>query len=225
MFCTKCGTKNNDGVKFCINCGQKMNSDTATENKYTSNETAQNDTKSTPTKARKSIWKLLLKIVFIVILIPILIGALTLAYQWYQDLPRPVSQLGPIKLGMKPVDVTLSLGKPTEETTDYKGRERYIYKDYSGTTEYLISFDKDQGVSQVCTEDYYNDVFGLGVYDREKNVTDKLGQPTKTSINKEGLVKLISYRQYNVAFGIKEGSVALTCISSSGEVTFAEEYQ
>ena len=22
MFCTKCGTKNNDGAKFCVKCGE-----------------------------------------------------------------------------------------------------------------------------------------------------------------------------------------------------------
>ena len=25
MFCTKCGTKNNDGAKFCIKCGERFN--------------------------------------------------------------------------------------------------------------------------------------------------------------------------------------------------------
>lgn len=25
MFCTKCGTKNNDGAKFCVKCGEKFN--------------------------------------------------------------------------------------------------------------------------------------------------------------------------------------------------------
>ena len=223
MFCTKCGTKNDDGVMFCVNCGQKMNPDTTTNNVNKSNETIENNTQSAPTKRRKSVWKLLLKIVFIIIFIPVVISALTLTYQWYQDLPHPVNQLGSIKLGMKPVDVTLALGKPSQETTDYKNRVRYIYTDYGGKTQYLITFNEQTGASQICSEDYLNDVLGLGVYDDEKQVTNKLGEPSKVSINDEGLVKLISYSQYNIAFGIKEGDVSLTCVTDS-EMSFVEEY-
>jgi len=55
MFCTKCGVKNEDVVKFCVSCGEKINTDTATANEGTINETTQNITKSTPTKDRKNV--------------------------------------------------------------------------------------------------------------------------------------------------------------------------
>lgn len=224
MFCTKCGTKNDDAVKFCVDCGQKINTDNTAGVKDASNEIIRNDAQPVPKKARKSIWKILLKIILILILVPIVISALTLTYQWYQDLPHSVNQLGSIKLGMKPVEVTLALGKPSQETTDYKNRVRYIYTDYGGKTRYLITFNEQTGASQICSEDYSNDVLGLGVYDDERQVTNKLGEPSKVSINEEGLMKLISYSEYNIAFGIKEGDVSLTCVTDS-EMSFVDEYK
>lgn len=223
MFCTKCGAKNDDIVKFCVNCGQKINTDNTAGIKDISNEIVQNNTQPLSKKPRKSIWKIIVKIILILILVPIVISAVTLTYQWYQDLPHPVNQLGSIKLGMKPVEVTLALGKPSQETTDYKNRVRYVYTDYGGKTRYLITFNEQTGASQVCSEDYSNDVLGLGVYDDEKQVTNKLGEPSKVSINEEGLMKLISYSQYNIAFGIKEGDVSLTCVTDS-EMSFVDEY-
>ena len=223
MYCTKCGTKNDDGVKFCVQCGQKMDPDNIAGVKDTSNEVVRNNAQPVQKKTRKSIWRIILKVVLILILVPIVISALTLTYQWYQDLPHPVNQLGSIKLGMKPVEVTLALGKPSQETTDYKNRVRYVYTDYGGKTRYLITFNEQTGASQVCSEDYSNDVLGLGVYDDEKQVTNKLGEPSKVSINEEGLMKLISYSQYNIAFGIKEGDVSLTCVTDS-EMSFVDEY-
>lgn len=218
MFCIKCGTKNDENVKFCVSCGQKIGTDNTAE----ANDIVQNNTQPLPT-ARRSIWKILLKIVLILILVPIIISALTLSYQWYQDLPHPVNQLGSIKLGMKPVEVTLALGKPSQETTDSQNRLRYIYTDYGGSIKYFITFNEATGASQICSEDYLNEVLGLGIYDDEKRVINKLGEPSKVSINKEGLMKLISYSQYNIAFGIKEGDVYIACVSDS-EMSFVDEY-
>lgn len=222
MFCTKCGVKNEDVVKFCVSCGEKINTDTATDDKGTINETTQNNTKSTPIKARKSVWKLILKILFIIILIPIVISVLVLSYQWYQDLPRKTDQLGTISIGMKTVDVTLKLGKPDDETTNDAGTLGYTYKDYSGIN-YFIAFDENKSVRRICTQNSYSEIMGLGVYDSKDTIIRKLGQPSSVSISSDGTRELISFSQYQVAFEIEKGSVKLACVSTT-EMKYVDEY-
>ena len=124
---------------------------------------------------------------------------------------------------MSTVEVTLELGKPTEELVDEEGQNRYIYNRF-GDMQYIIIFDQNDQAALICTEEYYHEVFGLGVYDDEEKIVKKLGQPTNVSINEAGTSKFISYSQYKVAFDITKGDVKTTCVTESGEVTFANEY-
>lgn len=214
MFCSSCGKKNKEDAVFCIECGRKISSIQV--------KTVEPITKK---KNLSTIWRRLLKVTLSFLLLIVVLSILDFAYQWYKDLPAPVDTLGKISLGMEPVEVTLSIGKPTREDVDGKNRQRYFYNDYAGDSEYVISFDKTSGVQVICTENYIHSVVGLSVYDSERSIIDKLGDPTKTSINKDGLTKFISYNQYKLAFGIKEGSVAAVCVTGTGEVTFINEYQ
>jgi len=171
---------------------------------------------------RKKKWKLLLKIAGVLVLIGIIIAASVFAYFWYINRPHEANKLGKISLGMSPVDVTLQLGKPSAELVDDDGGKRFVYSGYSAI-DYLIKFENDS-VAFVCTYQYLNEVFGLGVYDSEEKVLKKLGSPSNTSINKEGLTKFISYDKYKVSFGIERGEVDSVCVTKSGKVSFAEEY-
>lgn len=211
MFCSHCGAKNKEDAVFCIECGLKVGT---------------SPTKSEVTqipKKKSSIWRRLLKVVLGFILLIIGISIISFAYQWYKDLPRPVDTLGKISLGMKPVEVTLDLGKPTEEGVNDEGWKHYFYKDYS-TLNYFVAFDENDSVRRVCSENVYNEVFGLGVYDSEDSVVSKLGEPSKTSINQDGLSKFISFSKYNVAFSIQKGSVKAVCVTTT-ELVFTDEYK
>lgn len=172
---------------------------------------------------QKKKWGLVLKIFAGLVLISLIISACAYAYVWSTNRPHEATSLGKVSLGMSPVDVTLLLGKPDGEWTDPGGEKRFIYGSY-GDTDYLIRFGADNTVGVICTYEYYNDVFGLGVYDSESAVLKKLGPPTNTSINKDGLMKFISYEKFKVAFGIAEGSVDSVCVTKSGKVSFIEEY-
>ncbi|MFA5830754.1 MAG: hypothetical protein WC878_02885 [Candidatus Paceibacterota bacterium] len=174
---------------------------------------------------QKKKWKLVGKIVGIIVIIILLITGAIYAYNWYQDRPHEADTLGKISLGMSPVEVTLLLGKPNNEDVDGKNRQRYFYTEYLGDVEYVVSFDETSGVQVICSEDYLNDIFGLGVYDNEQKIIDKLGNPTKISINEDGLSKFISYSQYKVAFRIQKGSVSAVCVTGTGEITFVNEYK
>jgi hypothetical protein len=173
---------------------------------------------------QKKKWRLVVKILGGFCLVGLVIWGGVYACLWYSERPQPIDKLGAISLGMAPVDVTLALGEPAKKTLSATGKTRYIYTDYSGyTTEYLIDFE-NEAVSTVCSEDYTNDFAGLGVYDREENVTKKLGLPSKTSINKNGLEKAISYEKYGVSFLVAKGSVKAVCATDSGGISYVEEY-
>lgn len=177
---------------------------------------------------QKQKWKLVGKIIGGIIALGLLIGAGIYTYFWYTNLPYETTQLGKVSIDMTPVEVTLQLGKPSGDNTDDSGVRRFVYVDY-GSLDYFIKFEKDstgtERLTTACSGDYMNDIFGLDVYDSEENVTKKLGEPTNTSVNKDGLSKMISYDKWKVAFLIEKGEVKQTCITKSGKVTFIEEYE
>lgn len=177
---------------------------------------------------QKQKWKMVGKIIGGLLALGLLIGAGIYGYFWYTNLPYEATQLGKISIDMTPVEVTLQLGKPGFDKTDDLGVRRFIYADY-GTMDYSVKFEKDasgvEKLTKACSGDYMNDIFGLGVYDSEDNVIKKLGEPTNTSVRKDGLAKFISYKKWKVAFLIEKGEVKQTCITKSGNVTFLEEYK
>lgn len=180
---------------------------------------------------KKKKWRLVIKVIAVLILLGILIGLGVWGWSVYKDRPQPVDTLGSISLGMTPIDVTLAVGKPTQEIlpNELDTSRRYIYEGYGGDLKYTIKFSGSDEtpvdvVQVVCTGDYMNEVFGLGKYDSEKDVIKKLGSPSNQSIRADGLAKMISYEKWNVAFEIQQGDVTKTCISSSGKVTYLKEY-
>lgn len=217
MFCTKCGSKNEEGVKFCVVCGHEMNTEEATDKQ---NESAK--------KRNLRDWmKLFFKGVLILIGISVVFSILAGVYYWYQNLPREVNEIAGIQLGMVPVEVTLAKGKPDGESVGDDGKLRYIYVDAYKTPELFIKFANSSGsdgVLSVCSFEYFHDVFGLGEYDSLDRVVDKLGEPTARSISAEGTQQFITYSQYNVAFLLTENEVRQVCVTHEEKVSFIEEY-
>lgn len=174
---------------------------------------------------QKHKWKLVLKVLGGIVLLISLISAGVGGYYWYKNLPHEVSTLGKISLGMSPVEVTLKLGIPTSghEEDETASTKSYLYKGYS-TIQYIILFDENDRAALICSQEYYNEVFGLGVYDDEEKIIKKLGEPTNVSINETGTSKMISYSQYKVAFDIEKGDVKTVCVTDSGKATFNNEF-
>lgn len=169
-------------------------------------------------------WKSVGKGALALIGLIIIIGVINLVYSWYSSRPYKVDTLREVSLGMSSVEVTVQLGAPDSDFVDDDGKKRYAYLNHSGNLDYLINFDEYDSVVRICSEDRFNKIFGLGVLSDEKEIIQKIGQPTKTSINEEGLIKLISYNQYNVAFGIEKGRIRMVCVTDS-EINFISEYQ
>lgn len=183
-------------------------------------------------------WKVVGKIFGGLILVAVVVGGGLWAWNRYENRPRVVEMLDGVRLGMSPLDVKLAKGAPKNDATATPEKTERTDGEYrlgwffnpseSGPTLGVIFYGKEISslkVAIVCETDGYNKVLGLGRFNSEDEVTAKLGQPTETSIAKDGLSKLVSFKPYKIAFALSKGQVSEVCISESGSVTYAEEYQ
>lgn len=135
---------------------------------------------------------------------------------------------------MTQLDVKLLKGAPTgesERSEHEEGGARFrlgwSYGDsqsIGGVLIVLFNGDTrdDVEVSIVCERGGYSKLLGLGRFDTEEEVIEKLGPPSSESINSEGLRKLISYKRWNAAYEITRGSVQEVCVTASGKVRYAD---
>ncbi len=174
-------------------------------------------------------WVLVAKIMTGFIFIIITITAGIYLYNLQKSKPYKMDTLGQVSTGMTPVDVTLQLGEPSIDTTNANGERMFVYSSYGNQVDYQIKFKNDsfgnEMVSTVCSENFLNEIFGIGLYDKETSIIDKLGNPSSTSINSNGLLKFISYNKWGVAFMIEKGGVKATCITDNGSISFINEYE
>lgn len=157
-----------------------------------------------------------------------------LGWAWYRHSNRLVvpTELDGVALGMTALDVRLAKGaaggdlKP-EPAKDgdlsmawfYENNDTTLIVIFAGKTEETLK------VSIVCESGGYNRVLGLGRFSSEADVIAALGEPTDVSINKEGLSKMVSFKQWKAAFEIAKGQVNDVCVTESGSVSYREEYQ
>ena len=173
---------------------------------------------------QKKKWKLVGKFASVIIGIILLISAGFYINNVYKNRPQEVSSLAGISLGMKKVDVTVKKGKPDLENMNKEGETTLYYKGYSGIIKNVISLDSKNEVYRICSFEYSDEVFGLGVYDSLENIIKKLDEPQGKSINKDGTKMILTYPQYNVAFQIYEGNIDMTCVTTQEKISFFEEY-
>jgi hypothetical protein len=178
-------------------------------------------------------WKVVGKIVGALIGMALLAGGGVWGWSRYQNRPKVVEVLSGVRLGMSPLDVKLAKGAPKSEDLATKEKDEYragwVFNESDSGPSLLVLFYGSEStnlrVSIVCETDGYSTFFGLGRFSSEDAVIAKLGKPTRTSIAKDGLQKMISYEPYKVVFTIAKGAVTDICISESKGVKFAEEYQ
>jgi len=177
-------------------------------------------------------WKTVGKAFGILILIGALIGGGVWGWIEYQDRPYVVEELGNVRLGMTPLEVKLAKGKPTternatEQEDSDKFKTNWIYG--SGDTYlWIVFYGKDPNglkASIICKKGGYGKLLGLGKYNSEKDVVEKLGEPDHESISSDGLSKAISYTQWKVAYEITKGDISQLCITETGSISYPEEY-
>lgn len=175
-------------------------------------------------------WRLMGKIVGVIILLAIAISLGAWGWHQYQNRPQVVTGIGDVSLGMTPLEVTLAIGKPdiNNEGSGNDSDLRYVYLNYSHEVDYFVRFSNktiEPRAVVVCSSNYLREALGLGKYDSESDVTKKLGEPTTISVREDGLRKMISYQQWKVAFEIEQGDVESVCATESGEVTYIDEHE
>jgi hypothetical protein len=172
-----------------------------------------------------------------------LIGALVGGGVWgwlaYQNRPYVVDTLAGIRLGMTPLEVQLVKGKgvmlPPLEQESVGPNDRFssfsLYGDFSDHLDPYVLGVSFRGndphsmrVTQVCEKKGNNKLLGIGHYSKEQDVIDRLDEPSRVSINAEGLRKYLSYEQWKVGFEIEQGNVIEICITESGELIYHTEY-
>ena len=135
---------------------------------------------------------------------------------------------------MSPLEVKLAKGAPKNEAeakTEKENDQYFMFwnfkeGDYSPTVTVTFYGKTEDGLKAaiVCEEDGYSKLFGLGRFSSEKEVVEKLGAPTNTSIAENGLSKAVSFKPYKVGFAIAKGTVTELCITQSGTLKFSREF-
>jgi hypothetical protein len=178
-------------------------------------------------------WKLAGKIAAGFVAVCAAIGGGYYGWNYVHNLPPPpeplhvVTELGGVKLGMSPTDVTLALGKPDtadEPTIDgAKTRINYTYESpelsiaFYGPNKYATK------AAIICTAEPSVKLLGFDNFSNEKLILKRLGEPDFTSIDSDGLWKAISYAKWKTSFHLTKGFVAYKCILQSGFWAYKNE--
>ena len=187
-------------------------------------------------------WRTVGKAFGILVLAGILIGGALWGEYIYKSRPRPyaVTELGGVRLGMTPLEVRVAKGAPINKgnaTLDLQEDSRFRMtwafdivpiEELKGLPLLTVIFDartqNDLKVSIVCERDGYRSLLGLSSGDTEEDMVEKVGLSTNESISEDGLSKLVSFKQWKVAYEVAKGQIGHVCVSESGKVAFADEW-
>ena len=175
-------------------------------------------------------WRLIGKIFAAVTLVIGIVAAGIWGYVYWQQQPYIVTELNSVELGMTPVEVTLTKGRPAIVLDENKyqhvwGFKRYEFSDIDTVVIFRGNDPTTMSASAICARhDNYSKLLGIGNYHTENDIIAKFGEPTHISINDKGTSKYISYKQWNVAYEITQNRVSEQCISSTGKMTYRHEY-
>jgi hypothetical protein len=142
--------------------------------------------------------------------------------------PMPPTELMGIRVGMRPVDVSLKLGEPSLKRGSAPGPVRWLYGSTSdGLPHTLIVFgDGDEGatVRTICRANGYEELLGIASHDSERRVLEVLGTPSATSVAADGLRQAITYEQYDVTYELEKGNVTTICLNSGAPLRYRDEH-
>lgn len=147
--------------------------------------------------------------------------------------PQTIAALGGARLGMSPTDVTLALGKPfaaSKVKSDGPRRDHLVYVYTKGTNDdhsLDITFHgtspSNLRVAVICEQGGFSNLLGFDRFSREEDVMRGLGNPSYTSIRRDGLEKTVSFSAWNVSFKIALGKVLGFCIHQGKFIQYDEE--
>ncbi len=153
----------------------------------------------------------------------------------------PITELNDIRLGMTPVEVTLKKGRPDHGFGEFNSNPENstvtAYWTYSGSQDYPykrreeIAFtgasESELKVDQICSEpqSLYYQIKGFDTGMSSSMLVKKFGKPSSSSINSDGTSLLLNYKKFNVSFEFETDTLTKVCISTDGELFYANAYQ
>jgi len=180
---------------------------------------------------KKKGWGAFFKVLAIVVALGLVVGAGVWVYSKYENRPLVMSSLEGISLGMSEVDVTLIKGEPRKISKldpAPEGFRKFMLFDH-GSDSYTYAIlrgpEGSMVVTDICDKGGYGRVLGFSQYSSEKDILEKLGQPSNVSINEKGTEKILSYPKWNAAFELSKGSVIKVCVSNRPQVRYSVEYR
>jgi hypothetical protein len=144
-----------------------------------------------------------------------------------------IGEMGGVRLGMSPTDVTLALGKPAasskiENDTSGHTHLTYVYTK-AHNEEYALNitfYGAAQGGMRavvVCEQGGFSNLLGFDKFSREQDILRVLGAPNYSSVRGDGLEKAISYSAWNASFKIARGTVVALCIHQGQFIQYDQE--
>ena len=186
-------------------------------------------------------WKTVGKVFSVFVLVVAVCAGIFYGYDQYQSRPQSspppatpepltaVTEYMGVKLGASRVDVTLKLGAPQEEsslvTPTGKRRDVLTYYDFQVILEGEEVADSVFMVCSSGTYKYGRELLGLSITDSEDIVLKELGTPTNESINKDGLQKIMNYKELNLSLILAKEQVEQICMTEGGSIAWIDEYR
>jgi hypothetical protein len=146
---------------------------------------------------------------------------------------RQIAELGGLRLGMSPTEVTLALGKPAASSglqTDDGGNSHltYVYtKDHNDDYALNITFhgSKQSGAraTVICEKGSFSNLLGFDKFSQEQDLARVLGPASYSSVRGDGLEKIVSYASWNASFKIALGKVVELCIHQGNFISYDDE--
>jgi len=186
----------------------------------------------------RKLWNTVGKVSTVVVLIGAVVGGGFVGWNHYKLRPHIVNEIGELRLGMTPLEVTLAKGEPinSDSTEPFRPsipsvhvwRMRWLYRPV-GYDDALIfvafggETPDDLTTNIICQRGGYFSVLNNTLRNSEKDVVDWLGEPSNVNIAKDGLSKYISYEQWQVSYEIAKGNIRQICISNI-PMTYQDEH-
>lgn len=158
----------------------------------------------------------LLKIIFLIILIP---SVLLLIYStdahfydyWEKDRVHELTEFNKVKLGWSKEELLFRFGKPIDSYIQEKGYGGYRTETLRFADDKSISVslkeNKVVAIDKSCTENLYDYLGGIACSDSLETLIRKYGNPNTLEVSHDNLSRYYNYPRYNLTYELNNGKV------------------
>ncbi|NLP62091.1 hypothetical protein [Paraburkholderia sacchari] len=168
--------------------------------------------------------KLMVKIfIGILAILAIIVSGLV----WKENHVGRLDGIGDVKLGMREVDVTVAYGRKADCDVVESPTQKIWAFDYlhsSCDTQVFLESndDKEFRVTRVCSR--FSPSKKLSSVYEEKELVEKIGDPSSISISKDGFSKISNFEDNNISVDSRGGTITQWCVTKS-PLEYKEAYK